>query len=43
VRDFWRYGLPAPPNGCVWVWVGQDVALIDLDDGYILDIIPNVW
>ena len=43
VRDYWSYGLPRPPDGCVWVWVDNDVALIDLDDGYILDIVHNVW
>jgi Ni/Co efflux regulator RcnB len=43
VRDFWRYGLPAPPNGCAWVWVNDNVALIDLYNGYILDIVYNVF
>ena len=43
VQDYWRYGLPEPPDGCAWVWVDDDVALVDLDDGYILDIVHNVW
>jgi len=43
VRDYWRYGLPGPPPDCLWVWVNRDVALVALDDGYILDIIYNVW
>jgi len=43
VRDFWTYGLPQPPDGCAWVWVDNDVALIDLSDGYILDIEHNIW
>ena len=43
VEDYWTYGLPAPPYGCAWVWVGHDVALIELDDGYILDLVRNVW
>lgn len=43
VKDYWTYGLPEPPDGCAWVWVDDDVALIDLDDGYILDIVHNVW
>jgi Ni/Co efflux regulator RcnB len=43
VRDYWDYGLPQPPDGCGWVWVNDDVALIDLSDGYILDIEHNVW
>jgi len=43
VRDPWRYGLPRPPRGCVWIWLNGDVALIDRRDGYILDIARRVW
>ena len=43
VRDYWNYGLPEPPYGCIWVWVDNDIALIDASDGYILDIVHNVW
>jgi Ni/Co efflux regulator RcnB len=43
VRDYWRYGLPQPPYGCAWIWVNNDVALVDLSDGYILDIEYNIW
>ena len=43
VRDYQSYGLPPPPDGCAWVWVDDDVALIDRSDGYILDIVHNVW
>ena len=43
VRDYDRYGLPQPPDGCVWVWLDGDVALMDTSDGYILDIVHNLW
>jgi len=43
VQDYWRYGLPAPPPGCAWVWLDHDIALIDLSDGYIIDMARNVW
>jgi Ni/Co efflux regulator RcnB len=43
VNDYERYDLPQPPDGCVWVWVDNDVALIDASDGYILDIVHNAW
>ena len=43
VRDYWNYGLPQPPDGCMWVWVDNNVALIDASDGYILDIVHNAW
>ena len=48
---FWRYhvasyasfGLPPPPYGCGWVWVNGGLALVDLTDGYILDIRYGLW
>ena len=43
VSDYWNFGLPQPPDGCVWVWVDNDVALIDPSDGYIIDIVHNIW
>ena len=43
VRDYWRYELPQPPDGCAWIWLDGDVALIDLEDGYILDVVHNLW
>lgn len=50
-RWFWRYsvkhyasyGLPRPPVGCTWIWLNGNVALVDRSDGYILDIVYNVW
>lgn len=43
VNEYWRYGLPHPPRGCVWIWLNGDVALIDRRDGYILDVVRDVW
>jgi len=43
VKDYASYGLPRPPNGCMWVWLNGDVALIDRSDGYILDIVEDLW
>ena len=43
VVDYWRYGLPAPPYGTSWVWINDDVALVDFDDGFIIDIVYSVW
>jgi Ni/Co efflux regulator RcnB len=43
VRDYRHYGLPRPPDGCSWVWLDGDVALIDRSDGYIIDIVRNRW
>jgi Ni/Co efflux regulator RcnB len=38
VYDWAAYGLPPPPFGCAWVWIDGGVALVDLSDGYILDV-----
>ncbi|HEX5380126.1 MAG TPA: RcnB family protein [Phenylobacterium sp.] len=43
VRNYWSYGLPTPPRGCGWIWLDGDVALVDLRDGYILDVVHNLW
>jgi Ni/Co efflux regulator RcnB len=43
VADYWDYGLPPPPYGCAWVWVDGGIALIDLSDGYIMDVQYGLW
>jgi Ni/Co efflux regulator RcnB len=43
VVNYWRFGLPAPPYGCAWIWVNNDVALVDLDSGFIIDMVYDVW
>jgi Ni/Co efflux regulator RcnB len=43
VRDYSRYGLPTPPYGCAWIWLDGDIALVDMRDGYILDVVHNLW
>ncbi len=43
VTNYAHYGLPRPPRGCMWVWVNNNVALIDTSDGYILDMERNIW
>ena len=43
VNDWAAYGLPPPPWGCAWVWIDGGVALVDLSDGYILDVEYGLW
>lgn len=43
VSNYDRYGLPRPPRGCVWIWLNGAVGLVDRADGYILDVVHNVW
>ncbi len=41
--DYYDYGLPPPPPGCEWVWVGPNVLLVSIDDGYVVDEYYNVY
>jgi Ni/Co efflux regulator RcnB len=43
INDYWNYGLEPPPPGCAWVWLNGNIALIDLGDGYIIDMAYDVW
>ena len=43
VSQYWAYGLPEPPPGCAWIWLDGDVALVDMSDGYIIDMVTNIW
>lgn len=43
VADWEDYDLPPPPEGCGWVWINGGVALIDLSDGYVLDVQYGLW
>jgi Ni/Co efflux regulator RcnB len=38
VSDYWNYGLPAPPYGCEWIFLGDQIVLIDLGSGAILEV-----
>jgi TolA-binding protein len=48
---FWRYrvidpffyGLPSAPPGTAWVYVNNAILLVDLYDGYIIEVVPDVW
>lgn len=43
VDDWAAYDLPPPPWGTAWVWIDGGVALVDLSDGYILDVEYGLW
>jgi Ni/Co efflux regulator RcnB len=43
IEDWASYGLAPPPPGCAYVWLNGNIALIDLGDGYIVDMDYNVW
>jgi len=43
VDDYYNYDLYAPPYATAWVRVGDDVLLVDLDSGEVLDVIANLF
>jgi Ni/Co efflux regulator RcnB len=43
VADWASYGLPPPPGGCEWVWLDGAIALVQISDGYIIEIVPQVF
>lgn len=43
IYDYDAYGLPVPPYGCAWFFVGEDAVLIDLGSGEVLDVWYDVW
>lgn len=43
IRDHSAWGLPWPPAGTMWVWVDNNIYLVDRYDGYILDVIWGAW
>lgn len=47
-RDYWigdwgAYGLMPPPDGCVWVRVGDDALLIDEYDGEVIQVVYGLF
>ena len=43
VDDYYNYDLYAPPYATAWVRVGDDVLLVDLDSGDVLDVVANLF
>lgn len=41
--DYRPYGLSAPPLGCQWIRVGNDVLLVDTYTGEVLDVLSSFW
>ena len=39
IADYDSYGLPPPPDGCGYVWLNGQIAIIDLGDGYVVDVV----
>jgi Ni/Co efflux regulator RcnB len=43
VRDYYDYRLPAPPYGCRWIRVDNNVVLAAVATGLVLDVVYNVF
>lgn len=43
IGSYWTYGLPAPPPGYHWIRVGPDALLVRYGDGYVLDVVYDIF
>jgi Ni/Co efflux regulator RcnB len=48
VRDYWigdfiMFALMSPPDGYVWVRVGDDALLVDADTGEVVQVVYDVF
>ncbi len=43
INDPWQYRLPTAPYGARWVRYYNDVLLVDIDSGYVIDTIHNFF
>jgi Ni/Co efflux regulator RcnB len=43
INDYYDYDLYAPPYATAWVRVGNDVMLIDLNSGEVLDVVADLF
>ncbi len=43
VQDPYGYGLPPAPYGYAYVYLGNDIALMSMDNGAIVQVFPNVY
>ncbi|MBX3476062.1 MAG: RcnB family protein [Brevundimonas sp.] len=43
IRDWSYWGLPFPPAGTMWVFVDNNIYLVDRFDGYIIEVINDAW
>ena len=43
ITNYWSFGLPQPPYGYIWVREGNNALLVNEQDGYILQVIYNIF
>ena len=43
IDDYWMFRLPDPPYGYVWVRYGNDALLVNVETGFILRVVYDVF
>jgi Ni/Co efflux regulator RcnB len=43
VSDWAWFGVRSPPRGYAWVWSGDQIVLVSLGSGLILDVVSDVY
>jgi hypothetical protein len=43
INDYWDYDLPVPPYGYEWVRNGPDAMLVNIDTGFVAEVVPGIF
>jgi Ni/Co efflux regulator RcnB len=43
INDYWDYELPVPPYGYEWVRNGPDALLVNIDTGFVAEVVPGIF
>jgi hypothetical protein len=43
INNYWYYDLPVPPYGYEWVRNGPDVLLININTGFVAEVVPGIF
>ena len=43
IADFWDYDLPVPPYGYEWVRNGPDALLVNINTGFVAEVVPGIF
>jgi Ni/Co efflux regulator RcnB len=43
INDYWYYDLPVPPYGYEWVRNGPDALLVNIDTGFVAEVVPGIF
>ncbi|HXQ09766.1 MAG TPA: RcnB family protein [Caulobacteraceae bacterium] len=43
INDYWDYDLPVPPYGYEWVRNGPDALLVNINSGFVAEVVPGIF